>query len=72
MPKGIEMDGWHVARSVNSFITIGLGLFAKEKRRKLEDHAEVPKGSSLKGINALLTVRRVLWGFRRSRTLNPG
>ena len=56
-PKGIELDGWHIARTVNSLVTLGLGSYAREKLRKIADQ---PAAASSKGIDAWLTVRRVL------------
>lgn len=57
MPDGIELDGWHIARSVNALITLGLWLFAKERIAML---GNADSGPRLKSIEFCLTVRRTL------------
>jgi len=53
-PQGIELDGWHIARTFNCLLTLVLFLFAREKLRKNDE------GPPSEAINAWLRVRRVL------------
>lgn len=60
IPNGIELDGWHIARTVNSILTIGLWIFAKEKLNHMEEQPAIAADAPSKGIAAWLAVRRVL------------
>lgn len=57
MPKGIELDGWHIARTLNALLTIALWLYIRKKIAGLERNPDAPAS---KAIDGWMMVRRVL------------
>ena len=56
-PKGIELDSWHVARSVNATLTLGMFIYAKEQLRKRKTASALPPSHA---IDMLFLVRELL------------
>jgi hypothetical protein len=58
-PTGLDLAGWHVARGVNAFLTLGLFAYAEKRLRRVRVEDATAASSATK-VTILLFIRSVL------------